>query len=155
MSIKDIITKQYRDIVNGVARQVHDVTSPREGWLCTARKSLQMSGAQLGRRLGVTRAQISKTEKNELSGSVTIKTMQQMAEAMECRFVYAIVPEKTIEEIIEKRAEMKAKEIVEQTDKHMALEDQTLSPEQREFEIKRLTKEIMDKLPANFWEDKR
>ncbi len=155
MSIKDIVLVQYREIINRAARHALEISMPPEGWLCTVRKALQMSGAQLGRRLGVTRAQVSKTEKNELSGSVTIKTMQQMAEAMGCRFVYAIVPEKTVEDVIKERARMKAVEIVERTDKHMALEGQTLSSEQRQFEIERLQKDMMIRLPSDFWDDEK
>lgn len=155
MSMKDIVLAQYREIINRAAKQSVGVTVPPEGWLCTVRKALQMSGAQLGRRLNVSRAQVSSTEKKELEGRVTIKTMQQMAEAMGCRFVYTIVPENTVEDIVEKRAREKALELVGLTNQHMALEDQTLSPEQRDFEVERLQREIMNKLPSDFWDDRK
>lgn len=153
MSIKDVVAIQYREIINHAAEQVRDTIRPPEGWLCTARKALQMSGAQLARRLGVSRAQVSKTEKNELSGSVTIKTMQNMAEAMGCRFVYTIVPEKTVDDLIKARARSKAVAIVERTNAHMALEAQSLSKQQMQFEIERLMRELIDRQPADFWDD--
>ncbi len=153
MSIKDIVFVQYRDIIDRAAHQAQEISMPPEGWLCTARKALQMSGAQLARRLGVSRAQVSKTEKKELSGSITVKTMQQMAEAMGCRFVYTIVPEKTVDDIIKARARKKARAIVERTNGHMALEGQTLSNQQMLFELERLQKEMLNKLPADFWDD--
>lgn len=155
MSIKDIVLAQYRESINQAAKPSADITVPPEGWLCSVRKALQMSGAQLGRRLNVTRARISHAEKNELEGRITIKTMQQMAEAMGCRFVYTIVPENTIEDIIKERAHVKASELVALANKHMALEDQTLSPEQRDFEVERLQRDMMDKLPSDFWDDKK
>ena len=65
---------------------------------------LGMSGPQLAKRFGVTKARISKAEHDELSGSVTLKSMQAMAEAMGCRFVYAVIPELEVEEVIKKRA---------------------------------------------------
>ncbi len=154
MSIKDIVFSQYQGIINRAASQVREVTVPPEGWLCTARKALKMSGAQLARRLGVSRAQVSKTEKNELMGSVTIKTMQQMAEKIGCRFVYAVVPENTVEDLINARAKEKATAIVELTNKHMALEQQALSNEQRQFEIDRLQQEMVKDIPFDFWDDK-
>jgi len=155
MKIKDIVAGQYRDIVNDAGKRAQDSIMPPEGWLCTARKALQMSGAQLARHLGVTRALISKTEKNELSGSVTIKTMQQMAEAMGYRFVYTIVPEKSVEDIIKQRAKEKAIALVEKTNQHMALEGQTLSNNQIAFDIERLQKDMMDRQPSDFWDDEK
>lgn len=155
MSIKDIVSVQYQDIIDRAAGQVRGVVAPPEGWLCTARKALKMSGAQLARRLGVSRAQVSKTEKKELSGSVTIKTMQQMAKAMGYRFVYTIVPEKTVEELIKARAKEKASAIVERANKHMALEGQTLSNPKIQFEVDRLQQELTNTLPFDLWDDEQ
>lgn len=155
MSIKDIVYTQYQEIVNRAARQMRDITVPPEGWSCTARKALKMSGAQLARRLGVSRSQVSRTEKSELSGRVTIKTMQQMAKKMGCRFVYAIVPEKSVEDILLAQAREKAFAIVKHTNMHMALEGKTLSTQQMQFEIERLQKEIVNNMPSDFWDDKQ
>jgi len=151
--MKQIVTAQYQDIVNRAGRAVRGLSVPKEGWLRTVRKSLGMSGAQLARRMGVTRALISNTEKAELSGGVTIKAMQQMAEALECRFVYAIVPEGDIEELIESRAQEKAGAIVEKAGKQMALESQTLSAKQLSFEKERLAREMVRELPSDLWND--
>lgn len=153
MSVKKIVIKQYRDIVNRAARQLDGLVVPQEGWLRTVRNSLNMSGAQLARRMSVTRALISNTEKAELSGGVTLKSMQQMAEAMNCRFVYAIVPEHDIEDVIAKRARDKATEQVKATTIHMALEDQALSGDKIEFEIDRLAKDMVEKMDSKLWND--
>jgi len=155
MSIKDIAYRQYQEIVDRAGYQMRESVVPPEGWLCTARKALKMSGAQLSRRLGVSRSQVSKTEKNELSGSVTIKTMQHMAEKMDCRFVYAIVPEKRVEDILLARAKEKAFSIVKRTNEHMALEGQTLSAQQIQFEVERLQMDLVNTMPSDFWDDKQ
>lgn len=153
MSVKNTVSKQYQDKVNHAAAKIRGVSFPPEGWLCTARKALGMSAAQLARRLGVTRAQVSKTEKGELVGSVTIRTLQTMAERMGYRLVYAIVPEQKIETILATRAEQKARRIVEETHKHMALEEQALSDKQIDFEIERLRQELLRNMPSDFWDD--
>lgn len=153
MSVKKIVTKQYRDIVNRAARQLDGFMVPQEGWLRTVRNSLTMSGAQLARRMVVTRALISNTEKAEISGGVTLKSMQHMAEAMNCRFVYAIVPEHNIEDVILERARHKAKEQVLAATTHMALEDQALNKEQMQFEIARLAQDMIDKTDSKLWND--
>jgi predicted DNA-binding mobile mystery protein A len=77
---------------------------PQEGWLRTVRNALGMSSTQLAKRLGVTKSRVSKAEQDEPSGSVTLKTMQSMAEAMDCKFVYAVVPNEDVEAIIQQRA---------------------------------------------------
>ena len=153
MSIKKIVTAQYQSVVDRAAVSARGLSVPKEGWIRTVRKSLGMSGAQLARRLGVTRALVSNTERAELSGSVTIKAMQQMARAMDCRLVYSIVPDGPIQEMISKRAREKALAIVDRANKHMALEAQTLSKEQINFEIRRLQQEFVNAMPSDLWND--
>ena len=84
MNVKDAAARQYRVIVDRAAQSIGRQPLPaNEGWIATARKALGMSAAQLARRLGVTRARISQAEQAELSGSVTLKTMQATAKAMD------------------------------------------------------------------------
>jgi predicted DNA-binding mobile mystery protein A len=153
MSIKQVVTIQYQQIVDRTANAVRDISVPPEGWLCTARKALNMSAAQLARRLGVSRAQVSQTEKRELTGNVTLNALQQMAEAMGYRFVYAIVPKDSVEDVIAARAKEKATDLVNLTNQHMALESQALSQEQIQFEINRIQRNLMDEMPSSLWND--
>jgi len=153
MSIKQVVTIQYQQIVNRTANAVRDISVPPEGWLCTARKALNMSAAQLSRRLGVSRAQVSQTEKRELTGNVTLNAVQQMAEAMGYRFVYAIVPKDAVEDVIAARAKEKATDLVIKTSEHMALESQALSNVQIQFEINRIQRNLMDEMPTSLWND--
>lgn len=160
MSIDKVVSKQYRNKVNhamhlfGSLAMTPAQSVPTEGWLRTVRKALGMSGVQLAQKLGVSKARISKAEQDELQGSVTLKTMHSMAEAMNCRFVYAIVPQKKVEEVIRDRAIEKARDQVQAASTHMALEAQSLNSEQLEFEIERIAGQIMDKMPPDFWNDK-
>jgi predicted DNA-binding mobile mystery protein A len=153
MSMKRLVVKQYRENVNRVRVMLDGLSMPSEGWLRTVRKALDMSGAQLGRRLGVTRAAISNREKDELSGRITIKSMQQMAESMGCQFVYAIVPENDIEDVVLKRARLKAMRQVRNAGVHMALESQLIAEGKLLAEIERLAKEMLDKPSSDFWND--
>lgn len=159
MSLDKIVAQQYRDKVNQAVSQFGSLSMlpnhglPKEGWLRTVRTALGMSGTQLANRLGVTRARISKAEQDEPHGSVTLKTVQSMAEAMDCRFVYAIVPKQNVEDVIKERAIEKARAQVKAASIHMALEAQSLSKEQLEFEIERIAAQIIDKMPSDFWND--
>ena len=155
MAIDRVVAKQYRDKVNQASMRLEGLFIPIEGWLRTVRHALGMSGPQLAARLGVTKARVSKAEKDELAGGVTLKTMQNMAEAMGCRFVYAVVPEQKVEEVIKARAQKKAREQVKSASTHMALESQTLSNEQLKFEIDRIATEIFETMPSDLWTDEK
>ncbi|MDT8427764.1 MAG: mobile mystery protein A [Pseudomonadales bacterium] len=151
--MKKIVMHQYQDIIDKAAEHTAGLSLPPEGWLKTMRKALGMSGSQLARRLGVSRSQIAQSEKNELSGAVTLKTLQNTAEAMGGRLVYAIVPAGKVEALISKRAREKARQLVSRANVHMALESQTLDTRSREFEIKRLEQELFNIMPSDFWDD--
>lgn len=152
--MKQIILHQYQDIVDKAAEQTSDLPMPPEGWLKTMRKALGVSGAQLARLLKVTRSQIAQSEKNELSGAVTLRTLQNAAEAMGGRLVYAIVPVSgTVETLIANRARDKAIQIVGRADTHMALESQALNAKSREYEIRRLERELLASMPSTLWDE--
>ncbi|MBT3204028.1 MAG: mobile mystery protein A [Gammaproteobacteria bacterium] len=153
MSIKTIVQVQYQDIVNRARESTRDYFVPKEGWLRTVRKALNMSGVQLARRLRVTKASVSNAEKAELEGRITIKKMEHMAEGMGCKFVYFIVPEKPVNEILLEQAKKKAEAIVAQASNQMALEDQTLSNERLKFEVERLQYELLREMPSDLWDD--
>lgn len=153
MSVKLITTRQCCEKLNQATLKFRGFTVPSEGWIRTARKALGMSAAQLGRRLGKTRALVSNTEKAELNGGVTLRTMQSMAEAVNCRFIYAFVPEENAEALIKRRAREKAKQHVMEAAGHMALEQQIPSQSQIESEIERLAESIFKERPSDLWND--
>ena len=154
MSIENIVLKQYQEKVNqAVEKFGGNSLTVSEGWLRTVRKALGMSGPQLAKRLGVTKWQVSKTEKGEVAGSVTLKSMNNMAEALNCRFVFAVIPEKEIEQVIKDQAIKKAKAQVKDASTHMALEAQALSNEKLDAAIERIASQIIEKMPSDLWND--
>jgi len=153
MGIDSVVAKQYRDKVNQAYMSFGDFSMPPNGWLRMVRNAFGMTGEQLAKRLGVTKARISKAEQDELPGSVTLKTMQNMAAAMNCRFVYAVVPDNKVEEIIKKRAYQKARGQVKSASMQMALEAQFLNDEQLAFAVDELALELIEKMPSDLWND--
>jgi predicted DNA-binding mobile mystery protein A len=152
MNVKETVLRQYRAIVNRAAARVAELSPPREGWVRTVRTALGISGPDLAARLGLTRARVSQTEAAERSGGVTIKTMQAVAEAMGCRFVYAIVPGSgTLEDVIKAQARRKAEALVRRAGGHMALEDQALPKDAMRAEIERVAEELARTMPSDFW----
>ncbi|RLD20868.1 MAG: mobile mystery protein A [Bacteroidetes bacterium] len=97
---------------------------PSGGWVNAIRTSLGMTLNQLAKRVGTNASRINRIEQDELSGSVTLKTLQSVAAAMDSELVYAIVPNQKIESIIIERFRNKQLKLYKNVLKHMALEDQ-------------------------------
>lgn len=154
MNVKRIVRQQYQAVANRAAAEAEAFRTPSEGWLRSARKALGMSGAQLARRMGVTRARISNAEKDELRGAVTLQSMRTAAEAMGCRFVYAIVPPGTTEDLIAVQARKKAASLVGTASAEMALECQTLPVDKIAQQVNLLAQDFVHELPSGFWDDK-
>lgn len=151
--LKKIAIKQCRNKVKGLQGALKGIVLPSEGWIKTLRQALNMSGAQLARRLGVTRGLISKTEKAEISGGITLKKMQEIAQGMNCRFVYAIVPESDVDDLLKAQAIKKASSRVKRASTHMALEDQALNDEQLRLEIERLAENMLASSDSTLWDE--
>ena len=152
--MKKAIMHQCQNLVEKAASgKTTDLGLPQEGWVSILRKALGMSGAQLARRLGVSRAQVAQSERNEANGAITLKTLHKMADALDGRLVYMIVPNQNVKEAIKQRARQKACQLVQLADIQMALEAQTISKASREFEIDRLTEEFLATIPSDLWDD--
>jgi predicted DNA-binding mobile mystery protein A len=151
--MKEIIVRQYQDIIDNMANGLSKLNTPKEGWIRTARKALGMSGAQLARRLNISRQHVAQNERNELSRAITLRTLDEMAAAMNCRVVYAIVPDKPMGQIMSDRAREKAERVVQQTAMHMALEEQSVSSASLKFQLEQLELEMLKNHPSNLWND--
>jgi len=150
--VKRTVRKQVACELNNAAQQVANLEAPRIGWIKAMRTALAMSAPALAKRLGVTKPAIYQVERRELNGGVTLNQMERSAKAMGGKFIYAIVPDGKIEDIMRKQAHTKAKAIVEQAHSLMALEKQALSPEQNQEQIKDLTEEFLHELHRDFWD---
>jgi predicted DNA-binding mobile mystery protein A len=60
---------------------MHATRRPVKGWLRAVREALGMSGRQFAKHLRVSAPRITKLEKSEMSGSVTLNSMRQAADA--------------------------------------------------------------------------
>ncbi len=72
---------------------------------------------------------------------------------MKCEFVYALVPRASLYDILHQQARKIAKQKVQQIAHSMALEQQALTSEQIEKQIKELTKELLETSINKIWEE--
>ncbi len=126
--VKQTVLEQYRTIANSsLGRELPSV--PKEGWVRTVRKALDMSGAQLAKRLGLSRNRVSVLERNEVEGEITLSQLKALAEQLNCDLTYALVPRMSVEQIIEHRAVEIATQDLNSNFQHMLLEAQSLDRE--------------------------
>jgi predicted DNA-binding mobile mystery protein A len=126
---------------------------PRDGWIRSLRQSLRMTGAQLGKRLGVSKQRVAQIEKDELLGNLTLKTVSQVAEAMDCSFVYWIVPKTSLDEIVRGQAKKIAEASLNQTSLAMALEGQALSDQDKAELVDGTVDTILSDNTISLWDD--
>src|SRR5580700_5641549 len=125
---------------------------PPKGWLRAIRDALGMTTAQFGRRLGVSQPRIVELEQSEVGGGVTLNTLQRAAEALGCRLVYALVPERPLAETVREQAELVSERHLANVDQTMRLEDQAVRGKAAAKTLRnRLIEELLRR-PARLWD---
>jgi predicted DNA-binding mobile mystery protein A len=127
---------------------------PPKGWIRAVRDALGMTTAQLAKRLGVSQPRVVELEQSEVSGSVTLHTLQRAAEALGCRFVYVLVPEKPLAETVRTRAEAVAQRQLTSVQQTMRLENQSVSDQAAGDRLRNQIIEELLRRPARLWDDK-
>ena len=130
-----------------------ELARPPRGWIKAIREALGMTSAQLAKRIGVSQPRASEIEKNEVSGSITLATLERAAQALDCRLVYALVPRKPLEALVEERASKVAANRLKRTSHSMALEDQRVSAADEEEQLETLTRKLVETAGSALWED--
>lgn len=134
-------------------KPLNSFTVPQIGWIHTIRRALKMSLRQLGNRLKISPQSMKEIEEREANGSLTLKSLREVGAVLDMKLIYGFIPKSdSIEDMIEKRAESVAREIVIRTSQTMKLEDQENSKERLEKAIKSRTEEIKTKMPKYLWD---
>lgn len=112
-----------------------------------------MSGKQFAARLGVSPPRVTVLERDERFGSLTIKTMRQAAEALDCVFVYALVPRASLDETVKTQAEKVARARMVRATHTMMLENQQLSGDELQRAIDDAADELARTMPKELWNE--
>lgn len=107
------------------------------------RGALGMSQAALARRLGVTGAAVNKLEHAESHGGITIGKLAEVAGALDCHLVYALVPNSTLEQTVEAEARLRAAEVLGYAAQTMALEAQDIDRARQAEVVERYARELI------------
>ena len=127
------------------------MTPPPRGWLRAIRDSMGMTAVQLGRRMGLTSQSIEDAERSEATGTIRLDTLRRAAAALDCTLVYALVPNRPIEEHVQERANRKAIAALSRVDQTMLLEDQrVITADRNELIADYVTQHLRDR---DLWEE--
>lgn len=134
-------------------RELSSNDIPPKGWIKAIREAIGMKPRQLAKRMGISQPRVVKIEKDEPLGSIKLDTLERAARAMNCRVVYAIVPDSSLANIVNGQARKKARRTLQATDHSMALENQKVSSGALEEEIEIRARQLIENDGSTLWED--
>jgi predicted DNA-binding mobile mystery protein A len=124
---------------------------PNGGWARSIRQALGMSGQQLARRVGVSRATIATLERSEARGRITLASLEKLARGLGCRVVYALVPE--VSPSLSGLRRARARKLARTRLASAAGADATgHDAEHMRRQLERLTDELLAGSPRKLWE---
>ena len=126
---------------------------PTRGWIHTIRTSLNMTRAQLAVLMNTTKGAVQKIEEREASDQISLKKLRAAGDALDMKLVYGFVPKDgSIENLIHRKAEKLATQIVMRTHQNMQLENQAIKEEKLQESIAELTSELAMEMKKSLWD---
>lgn len=113
------------------------------------RETLGMTQEQLGNKVNRSLRSIQQIESGQAMPKIT--TLHKLANALNAELTIAIIPRQNIVDFIDKKALIKAKELVKLSKTSSALEIQSPSEEESNEQIEILKKEILEKKRNILW----
>lgn len=149
------LRRRQLDALNNHIRSEKYLTPISGTWLQEVRQVLGLSLTQLSRRLGISAPNLKKLELSEAKQTIELKTLQKVAAAMDCRVIYAIVPQQnfaSFEAILEERAKAVATALMGKISQTMSLEAQGVGATETQLQIKDLAEELLQNLDKRLWD---
>ena len=143
--------KQIEELIQPFQRLVNAQT-PRSGWVRAIREALGMSAQQLGTRVRVKRQTIENLERSEANGKITLDSLNRIAKALDCRLVYALVPDKPLEQMQRERAREIADSVVKPVSHSMRLEAQSIGKREVQRQRDELAQKLLQGNPKKLWQ---
>lgn len=127
-------------------------TPPTIGWIKSVRTALGMSLQQLAKKLSITKQSLQEIEQREIKETVSLKTLREVANALDMHLVYGFVPKDgTLHELINRKAKELAINIVMRTEQSMKLENQQIDRKRIKKAIQERIASIKEEMPKTLW----
>jgi predicted DNA-binding mobile mystery protein A len=112
-----------------------------------------MTLKQLATRLGFSVPAAKNFEMREVDEAITLASLRKIANAMEMDLVYYFKPKQdSLDDLLQIRAELKAKELMESSNQAMLLENQEADNKNKSREYDRLITEIRNQKLSSLWD---
>lgn len=152
MNNKDFLRLQQIEDAVEPFRALVDNRPPRRGWIRAIQEALGVTNRLLAKRLRLKPQTIEDMQDYEAKETIKLQTLRKLAEALDCRLVYAVVPNKPLEEMRYEQAVKKARGQLSRVAHSMSLEAQGVSDEAQKKELDRIVKKFLAGNPRKLWE---
>lgn len=132
---------------------LNNLNVPPTGWIKAFRTVLGITLEQLGKKLKVTKQGAADIERREKDGSITLKTLREVGNKLEMKFIYGFIPmDGSLEALVDRKARELAEKIVSRTSQTMKLEDQENSKERLQKAIDERVVQLKNEMPSSLWD---
>ncbi len=111
-----------------------------------------MTNQQLAKRIGRTPQTTLGMQSREAAGTIQLSSLRDLAKALDCDLVYALVPRKPLDEMLEERARLVASRALRRTGHSMELERQGLGAREQERAMEREVERLLAGSRRKLWE---
>ena len=153
MKDKDFLRIEQVEEMLQPYRKLAVLQPPSRGWARAIKEALGMTNKQLANRVGVKAPQsVEDMQEYEMSGTIKLQTLRKLAGALDCHFVYALVPREPLQEIRRERASLVARRSLKRVSHSMKLEDQGIRKKVEDSELNRRIERLLAGNPKALWD---
>ena len=148
-----ITEKQMVRDIEVFADLVRQIRIPKKGWIKQIREILNMPTKALAKKCGLARSTVSRLEQSEQNRSITLKSLERMADGLNCDVRYMLVPREPMKQFVRKKAIELARKEVLKVSHTMSLEDQKTSEIKLNQQIEDLADDLLNRRSRIIWDD--
>jgi predicted DNA-binding mobile mystery protein A len=151
MTLRDLALRQLDGALQPAA-VLRVLTQPKPGWVAAIRRALGLTTRQMAKRLRLSQSSYTDAEANEARGTISLKQLRRVADALDCDLVYALLPRRPLAEMVDARATELARRRVRGVAHSMALEKQAVSDELTEAQVAAAKTELLAGRWSRLWD---
>lgn len=111
-----------------------------------------MTNRQLADRVGRKPQTVMDLQAREAAQTIQLNTLRELAEALDCELVYAIIPRKPLATMLDERARLVARRSLRRAQHSMALEQQALGVREQGRAFEREVDRLLAGSRRKLWE---
>lgn len=133
-------------------RPLRDIAVPPEGWLRAVREAMGMSVTQLAERTGLSSAEVERIEHSSSAAGGSFADLRRLADALNCSFVWGLVPHQSLDELLRERAAAVARKRLREVADMMRRQGRDMTAGEVDHHIEKFSEVLLRELPAALWD---